>query len=486
MAAAEGEYLRNINSVQDSQLCSVDLAAATAVAPGTSDDDDATEAINAAAVASALGPQLRRWLEAIGVPQISLQNVSSTVTTTFPAAIMLSNSIEDDSARRKFWAASRAINGGNLDVLGRLIQSRHRVATQLGFASHAHKYLANKVYTRPEEVLAFLRDISDKVRPRAEREHEELVRFAARASRGTQASQFSSHIPVSDAGYWSGRYKQHLAAGNPDLAGDDSSTAARGGGAQAAVAMADYLSIDDCLRGLCLVTRELFGVQIEEAEFDPGEAWCHNSAREGEGVDPRTLGLRKFIVRTNNPSSNGHRGSGIDGIMYLDMFSRENKFTGAAHFTVQAGCGNVSPLSHGNSMHTARGYLELPPWGGRRRMDVTGERQIPIIALVFNFEGRKSPSSSAAPRLSSLSDLVTLYHEWGHGLHSLLSRTTFQHVSGTRGGVDVSEIPSHLFEYFARDARVVRRWARHASTGLPPPEGTTSFFSFFIIYFFYQ
>jgi mitochondrial intermediate peptidase len=63
----------------------------------------------------------------------------------------------------------------------------------------------------------------------------------------------------------------------------------------------------------------------------------------------------------------------------------------------------------------------------------------------------------------------TLHHEWGHALHSLLSRTTFQHLSGTRGGVDFVEVPSHLFEHFSRTPSVVCQWAKHYMTGQQLP-----------------
>lgn len=66
----------------------------------------------------------------------------------------------------------------------------------------------------------------------------------------------------------------------------------------------------------------------------------------------------------------------------------------------------------------------------------------------------------------SLHELETFFHEWGHALHSLLSRTTFQHLSGTRGPLDAVEVPSHLMEEFARDARVLGSLGTHMPSGL--------------------
>ena len=64
--------------------------------------------------------------------------------------------------------------------------------------------------------------------------------------------------------------------------------------------------------------------------------------------------------------------------------------------------------------------------------------QLPIVALSFNFVTKST--SGARNTLLSFGDIETLHHEWGHALHSLLSRTTFQHLSGTRGATDFIEV----------------------------------------------
>uniref|UniRef100_A0A0D9WTE8 Peptidase M3A/M3B catalytic domain-containing protein n=1 Tax=Leersia perrieri TaxID=77586 RepID=A0A0D9WTE8_9ORYZ len=88
-----------------------------------------------------------------------------------------------------------------------------------------------------------------------------------------------------------------------------------------------------------------------------------------------------------------------------------------------------------------------------------------IVALVCNF----SSSSKITARLNHW-DVETLFHEFGHALHSLLSRTEYQHFSGTRVALDVAETPSNLFEFYAWDYRVLRKFALDETTGDPIPE----------------
>lgn len=80
-------------------------------------------------------------------------------------------------------------------------------------------------------------------------------------------------------------------------------------------------------------------------------------------------------------------------------------------------------------------------------MACTG-RTVPRTALVCSL-----PEKSLTPVAAA-----TFMHEIGHCVHSLLSRTQFQHLSGTRGVVDFVELPSHLFEHYVMDPEALTKY----------------------------
>jgi len=92
--------------------------------------------------------------------------------------------------------------------------------------------------------------------------------------------------------------------------------------------------------------------------------------------------------------------------------------------------------------------------------------QQPIVVNNNNFA--KAPAGE--PTLLSADDVRTLFHEFGHGLHGLLSQVTYERLSGTSVLRDFVELPSQLFEHWAFDPQVLRKHARHAVTGAPMPE----------------
>lgn len=90
----------------------------------------------------------------------------------------------------------------------------------------------------------------------------------------------------------------------------------------------------------------------------------------------------------------------------------------------------------------------------------------PIIINVMNF----SRGGDAEPTLISMDDARTLFHEFGHGLHGMLSNVTYPSISGTAVARDFVELPSQLFEHWFGEPEVLRRFALHYQTGEPMPQ----------------
>ncbi len=90
----------------------------------------------------------------------------------------------------------------------------------------------------------------------------------------------------------------------------------------------------------------------------------------------------------------------------------------------------------------------------------------PIVLNTMNFA--KAPAGK--PTLISFDDARTLFHEFGHALHGLLSDVTYPLIAGTSVARDFVELPSQLYEHWLEQPEVLRRFALHAETGEPMPE----------------
>jgi len=90
----------------------------------------------------------------------------------------------------------------------------------------------------------------------------------------------------------------------------------------------------------------------------------------------------------------------------------------------------------------------------------------PIIVNNNNF----AQGASGEPTLLSFDDARTLFHEFGHALHGLLSNTTYHRLSGTQVLRDFVELPSQLFEHWLGEPALLREHARHWKTGDPLPD----------------
>lgn len=92
--------------------------------------------------------------------------------------------------------------------------------------------------------------------------------------------------------------------------------------------------------------------------------------------------------------------------------------------------------------------------------------ELPIIYNVCNF----AKPAEGKPALLSLDDAKTLFHEFGHALHGMLSDVTYPSVSGTGVARDFVELPSQLYEHWLTVPEILEKYAVHYETGAPMPK----------------
>lgn len=106
-------------------------------------------------------------------------------------------------------------------------------------------------------------------------------------------------------------------------------------------------------------------------------------------------------------------------------------------------------------------------WCSRFRAQSAMDNEVrPITVNVCNFA--KPPEGQ--PALLTFDDARTLFHEFGHALHSLMSDVTYGFISGTSVARDFVELPSQLYEHWLSVPEVLAKHARHVETGAPMPD----------------
>ena len=95
-----------------------------------------------------------------------------------------------------------------------------------------------------------------------------------------------------------------------------------------------------------------------------------------------------------------------------------------------------------------------------------GERVLPLIMNNCNYN-KPAPGE---PALISMEEAETIFHEFGHGLHGLLSDVTYPRLSGTSVDFDFVEFPAQIYEHWIREPAVLAEFARHYETGNAMPE----------------
>ncbi|NIA27854.1 MAG: peptidase M3 [Desulfobulbaceae bacterium] len=212
-------------------------------------------------------------------------------------------------------------------------------------------------------------------------------------------------------------------------------------------AMMEADGIDDRIRGW---DWRYYTTKVRKARYDIDEDALRpyfevNAVRDGVfALSTKLFGLqfeRRDDLPTWHPDQQVFEVKEADGthlaILYMDFFARESKRGGAW-------------------MNALRSQSKLDGV-------VT-----PVITNNFNF-----PAPSAdSPSLLSLIEAETLFHEFGHALHGMLSDVTYASLSGTNTPRDFVEFPSQVMENWMREPEVLRLFANHYETGEPMPQET--------------
>jgi peptidyl-dipeptidase Dcp len=175
----------------------------------------------------------------------------------------------------------------------------------------------------------------------------------------------------------------------------------------------EYFQLDTVVKGMFAVVKKLYNVDVIKLNDVP---LCTTEAVAYEVKDATD-------------------GSHI-GIIYLDFFPRESKQSGA----------------------WMDNYVN--------QFVYNGVEQRPVITNVLNF----TKPSGDKPALLSLDEVSTLFHEFGHGLHGLLTKCTYPSLSGTSVARDFVELPSQIMENWAMDPVVIKTFAKHYATGEVIPD----------------
>ena len=97
----------------------------------------------------------------------------------------------------------------------------------------------------------------------------------------------------------------------------------------------------------------------------------------------------------------------------------------------------------------------------RRQSNVDGKYVTPVVSIVTNF----SAPTADAPALLNADEVETFFHEFGHGLHNLLSNVTYRGIAATQVPRDFVELPSQILEHWAFEPEVLKVYAKHYKTG---------------------
>lgn len=304
-----------------------------------------------------------------------------TFTLQAPSFMPFMKYIKDRDLRQQMWMAynTKALDGefSNREICKKIAEYRNARAQLLGFPTHAHFVLKKRMAKNPEKVFDFLNELKAPSLKAAKKDLAQLQDFVK------DHEKQDIDIQPWDFSFYSEKLKKHLF----DLSDEE---------------LRPYFPLQQAIKGLFIHGEKLYDLNFEKTTEVPvyhSEVEVFKVTRKGEWI----------------------------GLLYLDLFPRDNKKSGA--------------------------------WMTNYREQGFDGKEVkrPHVSIVCNF----SRPSSAHPSLLTFYEVQTLFHEFGHALHSLLSHCHYTSLSGTNVLWDFVELPSQLMENWTYEKESLDLFAEH-------------------------
>ncbi len=209
-------------------------------------------------------------------------------------------------------------------------------------------------------------------------------------------------------------------------------------------------------------------IAVEEGHNEPLKAsdWRYYTAKLREREFDLDEAVVKPYLQLENMIQAAFDVAGrLFGLSFNELGDVDGPHPDARVFEVRNRSGDVSGVFIGD--YFARSSKRSGAWMSllQKQHGLDGG-QIPIVFNVMNF----AKPAKGSPALLSLDDARTLFHEFGHALHGMLSNVTYPSVSGTSVSRDFVELPSQLYEHWLTVPEILQKHAVHVETGEPMPQ----------------
>ncbi|OTB12681.1 hypothetical protein K445DRAFT_320818 [Daldinia sp. EC12] len=316
---------------------------------------------------------------------------------------------KNPETRKKVFIANENKTNQNVPLFREAVLLRDEGARLLGYPNHAAFRIEDKMAKEPPTVNTFLADLRKRLAPGGEKEKDHLLELKKKdeESRGLK--------PDGNYYLWDHRFYDRMMV-EQEYNIDETK-------------IAEYFPLQSTVRGMLHIFEELFGLVF--VELDASERKRLSPTGKAEDIAWHE-DVILFSVWDDDSE-----GDGFVGYLYLDLHPRQGKYGHAANFNLQPGF---------------------------RQKD--GTRRYPATALVCNF----SKPTESKPSLLKHDEVVTLFHELGHGIHDLAGRTTYSRFHGTATVRDFVEAPSQMLENWCWTPSQLKALSNHYKTGEKIPD----------------